>query len=203
MRLFLVLWVLTVTSASAWAEVICRQYHPSDFGPAVISYPAKAFVITDVCDEPKLPIQRPVSLSVRIGQQGRQEEAKADTVGTDLFPPAPGSIRSKLNSERETTIWTVWFDLNRAEVSESSKVVLDEIPTTATVRVTGYACGLGSEQHNLSLSLRRAESVSAYLQRRGLTVLSKHGQGECCPISTDNLALNRRAVIEQVKENAE
>lgn len=199
MRLFLVLWFLTVTSASAWADVICRQYHPSDFGPAVISYPAKAFVITDVCDESKLPIQRPLSLSVRIGRQ----VAKADAAGTDSFPPIPASSQPKINSESETAIWTVWFERNRAELSESSKTALNEISTTATVQVIGYACRLGSEQHNMDLSLHRAQAVSVYLQRRGVTVLSKHGLGECCPISADNLALNRRAVIEQVKENAE
>jgi len=198
-RLFLVLWFLTVTSASAWADVICRQYHPSDFGPAVISYPAKAFVITDVCDESKLPIQRPLSLSVRIGRQ----VAKADAAGTDSFPPIPASSQPKINSESETAIWTVWFERNRAELSESSKTALNEISTTATVQVIGYACRLGSEQHNMDLSLHRAQAVSVYLQRRGVTVLSKHGLGECCPISADNLALNRRAVIEQVKENAE
>lgn len=203
MRLFLVLWVLAATSASAWADVICRQYHPSDFGTPITSYSAKAFVITDVCDEPKLQLHRPVSLSVRIGHQGRQEAANADTVGVESFPPTPGSTRQKLNSEREISIWTVWFDLNRSELRESSKAVLDEVPTTATVQVTGYACRLGSEQHNMDLSLHRAQAVSVYLQGRGVTVLSKHGLGECCPISADNLALNRRAVIEQVKEKAE
>ena len=199
MRYFLIFLTFASISSSAWAEVTCRQYHPSDFGPPVTSYPAKAFVITDVCDESKLAIQRPVSRSVRIGQQ----EAKADAAGTDSFPPIPASSQPKINSDSETAIWTVWFDLNRAELSESSKAALNEVPTTATVRITGYACRLGNEKHNMGLSLRRAESVSGYLQGRGVTVLSKHGLGECCPISADNLALNRRAVIEQVKENAE
>lgn len=199
MRYFLIFLTFASISSSAWAEVTCRQYHPSDFGPPVTSYPAKAFVITDVCDESKLAIQRPVSLSVRIGQQ----EAKADAAGTDSFPPIPASSQPKINSDSETAIWTVWFELNRAELSESSKAALREVPTTATVQVTGYACRLGSEQHNMDLSLHRAQAVSVYLQGRGVTVLSKHGLGECCPISADNLALNRRTVIEQVKENAE
>ncbi|MDY0227725.1 MAG: OmpA family protein [Desulfomicrobium apsheronum] len=199
MRLFYVVLLLASLSVPAWADTICRQYHNADFGAAATSHSAKAFVITNVCEEPNLPAQRSVSLSVRVGQQ----TATASAIGTGSFPPEANSNRSNLDPKRDSPTWTVWFDFDRAELSESSKAVLDEVPCTAKVRVAGYACRLGSEQHNRDLSRYRAESVSVYLQDRGVTVMSKSGRGECCPISTENLSLNRRVVIEQLKESAE
>jgi outer membrane protein OmpA-like peptidoglycan-associated protein len=203
-RYFLIFCVLAATSTPAWADTICRQPHQADFGPAVISYPAKAFVITEGCEEPQLAIRRPVSLAIRIGQQGIQEPTAADVARLDDLPPVQVSTQKEpTNISRTESTWTIWFTLDRAELTPSSKATLDTIPSTASVRVTGFTCPLGSEQHNLDLSRRRAENVSAYLQKRGASVVAASGRGECCLISTDNLARNRRAVIQIEKETVQ
>lgn len=205
MRIFLIFCALAVTSPPAWADKICRQTQQADFGSAVSSYPDKAFVITDACEEPKLAIHRPVPLSVRIGQYDPQETVAADDTLMATVPPSTMPTKSKpINGPRnELSTWTVWFDLDRAELTDSSKATLDTITSPKTVRVTGYTCPLGSERHNLDLSLRRAKSVNGYLQERGVSVIAASGRGECCPISADNLAHNRRAVIqEEVKETS-
>lgn len=203
MRYFLIFCVLAATSTPARADTICRQPYQADFGPAVTSYPAKAFVITEVCEEPQLALRRPVSLAVRIGQQGIKEPTATDVARVDALPPVQVTTKKEPTDSRTESAWTIWFALDKAELSQSSKATLDTIPSTASVRVTGFTCPLGSKQHNLDLSRRRAENVSAYLQKRGASVVAATGRGECCLISTDNLARNRRAVIQIEKETVQ
>jgi outer membrane protein OmpA-like peptidoglycan-associated protein len=199
-RYFLIFCVLAATSTPARANTICRQPYHADFGPAVTSYPAKAFVITEVCEEVQLAIRRPVSLAVRIGQQGIQEPTKENVARVNALPPAQVTTKKEPIDPRTESTWTIWFALDRAELTQSSKGTLDTIPSTANVRVTGFTCPLGSEHYNLDLSRRRAENVSAYLQKRGVSIVATSGRGECCPISTNNLARDRRAVIQAEKE---
>lgn len=190
MRSFFFFCLLAAIPASALADSICRQPHQAELGVA-INQGGNGFVITESCEEPRLKIQRPAPLSIRF----RPQQSPTPT------PPARITASNPVDHLRgESADWTVWFDLDKAELTDSAKAVLDTVHSTAKVRVTGYTCRLGSEKHNRDLSRHRAESVGAYLQKRGITVVSEHGQGECCPISTHNLARNRRVVIQQVKE---
>lgn len=78
--------------------------------------------------------------------------------------------------------------------------VLAAMPATE-ILVLGHTDGMGSELHNLQLSIRRAESVAAYLQTRGITLarLQADGRGESEPFADNGTepgrAKNRRVEI--------
>ncbi len=101
----------------------------------------------------------------------------------------------------------VSFDFNAATIKSTFHSPLNKIadimsryPQTQIV-VVGHTDSVGSEQYNLELSLRRANSVADYLIMRGVATsrLGTEGRGEMEPIgSNDSVtgrAQNRRVEI--------
>ncbi|NMF90487.1 OmpA family protein [Aromatoleum petrolei] len=78
--------------------------------------------------------------------------------------------------------------------------VLNETPGTE-ILVIGHTDGVGSELHNMQLSIRRAEAVVEYMRVRGiaLTRLQADGRGETEPFADNGTeagrAKNRRVEI--------
>ena len=62
------------------------------------------------------------------------------------------------------------------------------------ISLDGYTCDLGSASHNVSLSIKRANEVAAYLRGKNIPVGNVEGKGKCCPVSDDR-SLNRRVEI--------
>ena len=81
----------------------------------------------------------------------------------------------------------IQFDLDSAKLKEASKPLLDNLANAlksermASMRfkVEGHTDAQGTAEHNLKLSLSRAESVSAYLSAQGVDAdrLSVEGKG--------------------------
>lgn len=73
--------------------------------------------------------------------------------------------------------------------------VLNKYPQT-TIQVAGHTDSRGSEQYNLELSQRRADSVKNALVQRGVDPMriQTYGYGESQPISSSD-AINRRVEI--------
>lgn len=69
---------------------------------------------------------------------------------------------------------------------------LAQLPDTE-VRVLGHTDSLGSELHNLRLSIQRAETVMDYLRSRGISLgrLMADGRGEAEPIDDNNTEAGR------------
>ncbi len=99
------------------------------------------------------------------------------------------------------------FRGNSAEPTDSLRENLDRVAEVLTeveeteIKVLGHTDSIGSELHNLALSIRRAEAVMEYLRARGIALgrLIADGRGESEPIA-DNAdeagrALNRRVEI--------
>jgi len=60
----------------------------------------------------------------------------------------------------------IYFDLNKANLSEESKKLLDTlflIPKIKVIRITAYTDFLGAEKKNLELSQKRSENTKDYL----------------------------------------
>jgi outer membrane protein OmpA-like peptidoglycan-associated protein len=83
------------------------------------------------------------------------------------------------------------FGFDNATLTEKGKSRLSNIveqikaaTETGAVDVVGYTDRLGSHRHNRNLSLRRAESVAAYLVMSGISASSIHveGRGEDQPV---------------------
>ncbi len=179
MKIFLSICLATILGTSAWADSICRQPEAAEFGSAVTSQTNNSFVITQNCAEDRLLVEKPVSLSVFIGHGVGSAEATR-TASTN-------------------SVWTVLFDLDRADPKDSGQQLMNQIPSGLRVKVTGYTCSIGSEGYNEKLSRQRAETVADFLRNRGVVIDSIEGKGECCPVSVTNLSQNRRVLIEEEK----
>lgn len=107
---------------------------------------------------------------------------------------------------------TLKFETGRATLVSSSFAVLDDIVTVLndapqiSLRIEGHTDNEGSESGNLALSQKRAESVRAYLIKKGVqsTRLTAKGLGETQPIDTNRTptgrAKNRRVEFHIVNE---
>jgi OOP family OmpA-OmpF porin len=102
-------------------------------------------------------------------------------------------------------IENILFDFDKADIKPTSQAVLDAraVPLLkqnpdAKVTIVGHTDSTGDERYNEKLSLRRAESVRAYLLAQGIDEarLSIAGYGETQPIDTNDTregrANNRR-----------
>ena len=101
----------------------------------------------------------------------------------------------------------ITFGFNSSDVNAKFYSVLDKVASTlnaydqTTVNVAGYTDSIGSESYNMQLSKERADSVTQYLQSRGVSArrLNSIGYGESNPVDTNETeagrANNRRVEI--------
>ena len=99
----------------------------------------------------------------------------------------------------------IYFSFDNYTLRDESSVELDQLVNmmksneTMTVEIAGHTDFKGSQQYNLGLSQKRAESVKKYLTSRGISsdrIVAK-GYGEKYPLATNDdeiegRALNRR-----------
>src|SRR5688572_19608635 len=109
----------------------------------------------------------------------------------------------------------VTFATNSTTISPSFRAALDEVASSlqkypdSLVDVMGHTDATGSDQYNLDLSRRRAESVKGYLVMRGVSGarVATIGYGEQYPradnTTEEGKALNRRVEIRITPISAE
>ncbi len=112
---------------------------------------------------------------------------------------------------------TVYFDFDKSILKPRGLEQLDSIYSvlmenkTATIQVSGYTDGLGSDAYNKKLSDRRAKACADYLIKKGVdsTRISFESFGACCPVemekingrdNPDGRSKNRRALINVSKD---
>jgi OOP family OmpA-OmpF porin len=103
-------------------------------------------------------------------------------------PPAPPKPAPK--PEKVTTASTVNFDFDRYVIRPDARSKLDDLVgtlrgvTLEVVIAVGHADRLGSDAYNMKLSVRRADSVKAYLVSKGIAAsrIYTEGKGERQPI---------------------
>ena len=178
MKTFLLIFIAMVLASNALANSICRQIGDADFGSEVSSRIGNRFVITRECEKNYLVAKKPVRLSIHLS-------------------PDAGTAKSTTTKHSPTLI--VFFSFNKADLDDSDRLIMNQVPHGSSVRITGYTCSIGSEDYNARLSLQRAEVVADYLQSRYVKIISVNARGECCPVSTTDLAKNRRVLIEEEK----
>lgn len=126
----------------------------------------------------------------------RQEAAlRAELEGTGVSVVRRGD-NITLNMPGNVTFATDSSDLSPAffDVLNSVSKVLEEYEQTV-VEVAGHTDSTGSNSYNQSLSERRANSVSSYLQGHGVIPerLITLGMGETRPIADNSSAAGRQA----------
>ncbi|MBS1583049.1 MAG: OmpA family protein [Bacteroidetes bacterium] len=99
------------------------------------------------------------------------------------------------------------FDVDKSGLSAASKTNLANLATTLNkyddtdILIEGHTDDTGSDEHNMTLSKQRAESVAAYLSTAGVRAsrFTTMGYGESQPIAdnatTDGRQKNRRVEI--------
>ncbi|HXB11959.1 MAG TPA: OmpA family protein, partial [Bacteroidia bacterium] len=100
----------------------------------------------------------------------------------------------------------VRFELNSYNIANSYYASLDSVAKTMKgntkikIQIMGYADNTGKEEHNMSLSKARAQTVANYLVKKGVrsSNIKTEGKGTANPIApndgTQNY-LNRRAEL--------
>ncbi|HWM43522.1 MAG TPA: OmpA family protein [Burkholderiales bacterium] len=124
--------------------------------------------------------------------------------------PKPAPEKPKPVAEKVTFAADVLFDFDKAVIKPEGKSKLDDISNKArginleVVIAIGHADSVGSDAYNQRLSVRRSESVKAYLVSKGIEAnrVYTEGKGEKQPVadnkSSDGRAKNRRVEIEVI-----
>ena len=113
-------------------------------------------------------------------------------------------------AEKVTFAADVLFDFDKSVVKPDGKSKLDDLAAKVrgvnleVVIAIGHADSIGSDAYNQALSVRRAESVKAYLVSKGIEAnrVYTEGKGEKQPVADNRTregrAKNRRVEIEVI-----
>ncbi len=135
---------------------------------------------------------------------------------TDVMTNATICMEKKLVIKPETVV-SVYFDFDRSDIKDRGIEQLDSIytvlmeDTLATIQISGYTDGRGSEAYNKILSDKRAKACADYLVSKGIdsSRITFESFGACCPVememingrdNPDGRSMNRRALINITKD---
>jgi OOP family OmpA-OmpF porin len=119
--------------------------------------------------------------------------------------PAPKPV-----AEKVTFAADVLFDFDKSVIKPEGKAKLDDLSgkirgiNLEVVIAIGHTDSIGTDEYNQKLSVRRAESVKAYLVSKGVEPnrIYTEGKGEKQPVATNKTAegraKNRRTEIEVI-----
>jgi OOP family OmpA-OmpF porin len=104
-------------------------------------------------------------------------------------PPAPAPAPAP-KPEKVTTASTVNFDFDRYVIRPDARSKLDDLVgklrnvNLEVIIAVGHADRLGGDAYNMKLSVRRADSVKAYLVSKGIAAsrIYTEGKGERQPV---------------------
>lgn len=124
----------------------------------------------------------------------------------------PIEMKKALDVEGKIVLYDILFDYDKASLQQSSDKQLQHVLTLLAenpairFEIQGHTDGDGSDEYNLELSQRRAESVRNYLLLFGIepSRLQAKGYGESAPVAPNNTdenkAKNRRVVLVNMEE---
>jgi OOP family OmpA-OmpF porin len=127
-------------------------------------------------------------------------------IPSDERPPST-NVDLKTDSE------TVYFLFNRADIREGEKGRIDAfvagigVSNIDSILVSGHTDSIGSYEHNIRLSERRADAVKDHLASMGVAAdkITTVGYGEGVPAAGNGNGIgrqkNRRSEIEIDKDN--
>jgi OOP family OmpA-OmpF porin len=126
------------------------------------------------------------SLAVVEGCDGYEKVAEAAPEPASAPAPAPVSPPEKLTFSADAL-----FDFDSAVLKPNGKIALDEFVRGLeginfdVIVAVGHADRIGNPDYNQRLSVRRAESVKAYLMSRGIpeSNIFTDGKGETQPVT--------------------
>ena len=136
--------------------------------------------------------------------------APAPAPQTPPAPPPPAAAKPAApKPEKVTTASTVNFDFDRYVIRPDARTKLDDLVgklrnvTLEVVIAVGHADRIGSDAYNMKLSVRRADSVKAYLVSKGITAsrVYTEGKGERQPVKECKGDKKTKALIACLEPN--
>jgi OOP family OmpA-OmpF porin len=136
--------------------------------------------------------------------------APAPTPRQEVTPAPKPEPKPQPVAEKVTFAADVLFDFDKSVVKPDGKSKLDDLSSKMrgvnleVVIAIGHADSIGGDAYNQKLSVRRAESVKAYLVSKGIEPnrIYTEGKGEKQPVADNKTkegrAKNRRVEIEVI-----
>jgi OOP family OmpA-OmpF porin len=136
--------------------------------------------------------------------------ARPATPPPPVKAPAKPAAKPKPVAEKVTLAADVLFDFDKAVLKNEGKAKLDDLASKVkainleVVIAIGHTDSIGADAYNQKLSVRRAESVKAYLVSKGVEPnrVYTEGKGEKQPVASnktkDGRAKNRRVELEVI-----
>jgi len=114
---------------------------------------------------------------------------------TETVATPPVFVKKTISLQSDVTFDFDKSDI-RADASEDLQKVIQTLNDTeifSEILISGHTCDMGSDEYNLGLSKRRADSVRDYLQANGLkdVTIRTEGLGEAQPRIPNTSAANR------------
>jgi OOP family OmpA-OmpF porin len=131
-----------------------------------------------------------------------------------MAAPAPAPAPQAPAASKVTYAADAFFDFDKATLKPAGKAKLDDLVgkvkgiNLEVIIAVGHTDSVGSDAYNQKLSVKRAESVKAYLVSKGIEKnrIYTEGKGEKQPVAdnktTEGRAKNRRVEIEVVGTRA-
>lgn len=146
---------------------------------------------------PPPPVVEPVAM---------KEEPKVAPAPEPMPEPVPETWKTLLEN-KPVCIEGANFEFDSARLRSGEIQKLEEVVSfaekysDAKLEADGHTCSIGTEAYNLKLSERRAESVKAYLVKKGVAAdrITTKGYGESRPMADNKTRegreLNRRVEV--------
>ncbi len=167
-------------------------------------------------DQGKFEVQLPYDQSYVIKIKGfNDDKYYTDFTIPALEPNQTGlffTIDIQIEMPKLFTLDNVYFDTGKATLKPASYTELDELfdylnlKKTTVVEIAGHTDDVGTDEDNLDLSQRRAESVRNYLIKKGIdpSRIQARGYGESSPVADNSTAegraSNRRTEVRLITE---
>ncbi len=124
-------------------------------------------------------------------------------------PPPPAPPKPAPKPEKVTTASTVNFDFDRYVIRPDASSKLDDLVgklrnvNLEVIIAVGHADRIGSDAYNMKLSVRRADSVKAYLVSKGIAAsrIYTEGKGERQPVKDCKGEKKTKALIACLEPN--
>jgi OmpA-OmpF porin, OOP family len=176
---------------SYWTPALAQPECEGGVAAPVVAKPAAPVAAPVVAPKPAAPVVAP--------------KPAAPVVAPVAAPVAPS-----VTVEKVTFAADAFFDVNKSVLKPEAKAKLDDLAskikaiTLEVIIAVGHTDSDASDAYNQKLSVRRAESVKAYLVSKGVEAnrVYTEGKGEKQPVADNKTkegkAKNRRVEIEVV-----
>lgn len=181
-----------------------------------------ADAVVEGCDD--MLKQAPAPVAAPKAEAGAPSSTPAPATATSSLPsdasssadarpsapvPAPAAATAP-TSEKVTFEADTFFDFDKSVLKPAGKAKLEDLVSKLkgtdieVVVATGHTDWTGTEAYNLKLSMRRANSVKAFLVSKGVPAdrIFTEGKGESKPVASNRTsegrAKNRRVEVEVV-----